>query len=115
MQDFELTDPRLWFYRARIKRVVDGDTVIAVVDRGFTDFSVKKFRLAGVDAPLDRRSAAQRRLSQLIEGKEVLVKAYRTAKLDRWLLEIFLPPSWTTTANDLLIAEGLANSFTKPR
>lgn len=38
-------------YMALIDRVIDGDTVVAVVDLGFRLFHVLTLRLVGIDAP----------------------------------------------------------------
>lgn len=40
-----------WVYRARLERVVDGDTVDVVVDAGFHGFRRERLRLLGVNAP----------------------------------------------------------------
>jgi len=36
-------------YRARARRVIDGDTLEVLIDQGFNDYTVKKLRLGGVD------------------------------------------------------------------
>lgn len=41
----------MWEYRARIIRVVDGDTVDAVIDVGFQHTATVRLRLLGVDTP----------------------------------------------------------------
>ena len=127
---FSFTDPRLWFYRAKVARVIDGDTVVLLVDRGMHEFAVLKVRLAGIDAPEMRprqgtpeSRAAEKilatqttaRLAELIEGKEVMVKTHRTGKYGRWLAEIYLPDDREKTANDLLLEEGLAVKYGTPR
>lgn len=40
-----------YIYRARLARVVDGDTVRAEMDMGFHCYHVESLRVAGVDAP----------------------------------------------------------------
>lgn len=44
----------MYEYRARITRVVDGDTVDAEIDLGFGCFQCERLRLAGLNAPETR-------------------------------------------------------------
>ena len=53
----------MYEYRATIDRVIDGDTVDAVVDLGFSTYTKMRLRLTGIDAPEKRRPT-------LDEGKE---------------------------------------------
>lgn len=127
---FSSNDPRLWFYRAYVVRIIDGDTAVLFVDRGMHEFMVMKARLAGIDAPELRprrgtkeSKAAEKilaakaadRLSELIEGKEVMIRTHKTGKFGRWLAEIFLPEDPNVTANQLLLDEGLAVTYGTPR
>jgi len=125
--DFQLTHPKLWHYRAFILRVVDGDTVIAMVDRGFFNYTVKRLRLSGIDAPeMSPRSgtsaqrkaervlavAAKDRVIELIELQEVVIETRKTGKFDRWLATIFLAES---SVNQKLLDEGHAVVYGQPR
>lgn len=40
----------LYFYHAQLIRVIDGDTIVAMVDLGFDTHSKKTIRLYGIDA-----------------------------------------------------------------
>jgi endonuclease YncB( thermonuclease family) len=40
-----------WVYRAKPVRVVDGDTIVLLVDNGFRNREEHSFRLLGVDTP----------------------------------------------------------------
>lgn len=44
-------DDRLWFFRARIMRVVDADTLELELDTGFHSRHIERVRLRDVDAP----------------------------------------------------------------
>lgn len=46
-----LNEENLYIYRARVTRVIDGDTVEADVDLGFSVKISTKLRLYGIDAP----------------------------------------------------------------
>ena len=39
----------LWWYRARVYRVVDGDTIIFDIDKGMHDVSRESIRINGID------------------------------------------------------------------
>jgi len=138
MPTFTLQDPRLWHYRCLVLRVVDGDTVMLLQDKGQYAYNVLKVRLAGIDAPEKRPrvgSAAQRdaekkladastkRLEALIAHKEVILRTEKTGKHDRWLAVIEVPNDQfeveiinkPISANQVLLDEGLAVVYGKPR
>jgi endonuclease YncB( thermonuclease family) len=123
---FDLNDTRLWHYRAFIARVIDGDTVVAIIDKGFTNLKMERLRLAGVDAPelrprkgtdeerieeKARAKVATERVRELIEGKEVVIQTKKTGKFGRWLADIYLPGEPGRTVNQLLLEEGLATEY----
>lgn len=41
----------MWSYRARLDRVIDGDTIDLTIDLGFDVFKAERVRLIGLDAP----------------------------------------------------------------
>ena len=69
----------MYQYKAKLIRVVDGDTVDALIDCGFSTFRKERIRLYGINAPESRTRdkkekkrglAAKARLKELIkEGK----------------------------------------------
>lgn len=138
MPKFKLHDPRLWHYRCLVLRVVDGDTVMLLQDKGNYAYNVLKVRLAGIDAPEKRPrvgSPAQRthekqlaaasteRLESLILGQEVIIRTKKTGKFDRWLAVIEAPAGEVqvevvnepASANQILLDEGLAVVYGEPR
>ena len=44
----------MYKYNAKLDRVVDGDTIDAMVDLGFDIWTHKRIRLLGIDAPETR-------------------------------------------------------------
>ena len=127
---FHIQDPRLWHYRVFVTRVIDGDTIVCLRDLGTHKYDLIKLRLAGVDAPEMRprvgtqaeRTAekvlaakATSRLSELIGGREVIIRTEKTGKYGRWLAHIFVPGSETETANQVLLDEGHAVVYGTPR
>ena len=124
--NFKLKDARLWFFRAFVNHVVNGDTILATVDTGFNNYTFMRLRLNGVDAPdpeprigSDEEKASERaagvqardRLAELVGGREVVVRAHQTSKIDRFLVDVFLPNDPKSTANKLLLDERLVSPF----
>ena len=102
-------------YKALITNVVDGDTVDARVDLGFTVSVDVRFRLYGIDTPeinstdetkRDIAKEAKQYLINTILNKEVLIKTFKPDKFGRWLVEIFVSEDYTI--NKLLIEKNLA-------
>ena len=67
----------MYRYNAKLDRVVDGDTVDAIIDLGFDVHVKKRIRLAGINAPESRTRnkvekklgiAAKERLIDMLEG-----------------------------------------------
>lgn len=103
---------------AYIKRVVDGDTVVATVDCLFDVKIDMTLRLFGIDTPeltskvLAERTtakAAKARLIQLVEGKNIKIQSYKEKeKYGRYLAELIVDD---VNINQLLITEGLATPY----
>jgi len=130
MPKFTLQDPRLWHYRCLVLRVVDGDTVMLLQDKGEYSYNVLKVRLAGIDAPEKRprigsqtqrdhekqlAEAAANRLEQLIGGQEVIIRTEKTGKFGRFLSFIYLPGNLKQSVNQTLLEEQHAVVYGEPR
>ena len=82
----------MYEYKAKLTRVVDGDTVDAVIDCGFNTFKKERVRLYGINTPECRTRdkeekakglAAKARLKELQPPKKAAAKkepAKKTAK-----------------------------------
>lgn len=86
----------MYEYRARVLRVVDGDTVDFEVDLGFSVKIKIRTRLAGVDTPerghedWSRATAACESLLMEQQDRDgyVNIKTSKTGKYGRWITEI---------------------------
>jgi len=94
----------MYEYRARVKRVVDGDTVDFVVDLGFKIQTTIRTRFVGVDTPErgheDWARATQKTGDLLSDVADVeyqnglsselwvTIRTHKTGKYGRWLVEI---------------------------
>tara|TARA_Y100000361_G_scaffold139232_1_gene142121 strand:+ start:101 stop:520 length:420 start_codon:yes stop_codon:yes gene_type:complete len=92
----------MYEYKAKLTRVVDGDTVDAVIDCGFNTFKKERIRLYGINTPECRTRdkeekakglAAKARLKELIkEGKnefKIKTSIDKKGKFGRLLGELF--------------------------
>lgn len=83
-------------YRAKLNRVVDGDTVWLDVDLGFHVTMAMNFRLAGINCPevvgatKEAGLAAKAETLRLLQLGSITVKSQKTEKYGRWLGSIFV-------------------------
>ena len=113
-----------YIYRGKLERVVDGDTIDALIDVGFDIWVKKRIRYKGIDTwesrtrDLDEKKkglAAKARNKELLESVSnksgyFRLKSHGVGKYGRVLGEIFIEDSegkqWNI--NDTLITEGHA-------
>ena len=120
----------MYQYKAKLIRVVDGDTVDAMIDCGFSTFKKERIRLYGIDTPecrtRDKKEkarglAAKARLEELIaEGNnEFIIETSidKKGKYGRLLGVLYKYPedaspfSAAGSYNDKLVAEGHAKKY----
>ena len=111
----------MYTYNAKLEKVVDGDTIDAIVDLGFDTWKRIRIRLNGINAPESRTRdleekarglAAKARLKEILKenkNKFILV-SYGVGKYGRCLGEIFLTEN-SDSVNNLLISEGHAVEY----
>ena len=113
-----------YIYKAKLDRVVDGDTVDALIDVGFDIWIKKRIRYSGIDTWESRtRDLAEKAkgLEAKARNKELLMevssksgyfrlKSHGVGKYGRVLGEIFIQDSNNNTIciNNQLISEGHA-------
>ena len=109
----------MYEYKAKLDRVIDGDTVDAMIDLGFDTWVHKRIRLEGIDAPetrtrdLDEKAQGfitKDRLTDLLEASngEFVVVSHGVGKYGRCLGTIIIEDE---NINELLIREGLAEVY----
>jgi micrococcal nuclease len=122
----------MYQYKAKLIRVVDGDTVDAMIDCGFSTFKKERIRLYGINTPevrtRDKKEkakgiAAKDRLIELIEkgDNEFIVETSidKKGKYGRLLGKLFQIKSPEHTAlaavaksyNEILLEEGHAVEY----
>ena len=111
-----------YIYRGKLERVVDGDTIDALIDVGFDIWIKKRIRYSGIDTWESRtRNLAEKAkgLEAKARNKELLLevssksgyfrlKSYGVGKYGRVLGEIFIEDAEGKqyNINETLIAEG---------
>ena len=117
----------MYTYKAKLDRVVDGDTVDANINLGFDITIHKRIRLTGIDTPESRTRdleekkkglAAKARNKELIEVVSskpgyFRIKSHGVGKYGRVLGEIFIQDSEgnSININQKLIHEGHAYEY----
>ena len=117
----------MYTYNIKLDRVVDGDTIDAIIDLGF-DVSIKKrVRFSGVNTPESRTRdleekkrglAAKDRVQELLSGANTIqLKSYGVGKYGRCLGELHIDvvdgkeKMTLESVNELLIKEGHAVEY----
>ena len=99
----------LFTFRGKLRRLVDADTPILLIDQGFGKWILQRLRLNGIDAPEIGTLAGQRAKkwveNELKDAENLVVKTYKTDQWDRYLVDVFYLPK----EKDLhrIAAEGL--------
>jgi len=108
-------------YQAKVKRVVDGDTLDAYIDLGFDVWTTKRIRFMGIDTPESRTrdltekrfgKGAKHRLVSILEANDNVftLKSHGTGKFGRVLGELFVD-AFECSVNDQMITEGHAVAY----
>lgn len=82
----------MYQYKAIVDRVVDGDTLVLLVDVGFSITIKEKFRLNYINAPelsTDQGQKVKQLVINKLTGKSVEVSCEGKDKYGRWLAVIY--------------------------
>jgi micrococcal nuclease len=108
----------MYKYNAKLDRVVDGDTIDALVDLGFDTWKKVRIRMMGMNAPESRTRdleekklglAAKDRLIEMLGDGEFTLQSHGVGKYGRCLGEIFRESD--VSLNRQLINEGHATEY----
>ena len=109
----------MYEYKAKLVRILDGDTVDAKIDLGFDVWVKKRIRFLGINAPetrtrdLEEKEAGLKvksRVEALFDTSDgvFVLKSHGVGKYGRVLGEIFIQ---NININELLLEEGLASKY----
>ncbi len=114
----------MYQYKAKLIKVVDGDTVDALIDCGFSTFKKERIRLYGINSPESRTRdkaekkrglAAKARLKELIkEGKNQFIvetSIDKKGKFGRLLGTLYRDLENWDSYNQILVNEGHAVEY----
>ena len=108
----------MYKYNAKLDRVVDGDTIDALVDLGFDTWKKVRIRMMGMNAPESRTRdleekklglAAKDRLIEMLGDGKFTLQSHGVGKYGRCLGEIFRESD--VSINRQLINEGHATEY----
>ena len=115
------TKPEPFSYNATVVKIIDGDTVDALIDVGFSIMTKKRIRFRGINTPESRTRdmdekvkglAAKERVDQLLSENDnkFILKSYGVGKYGRCLGELFVD-AHEESINQVLINEGHATEY----
>lgn len=101
-----------YIYRAVVKRIIDGDTIVVTVDLGFRTSMEIVLRLYGLDAP-ELSTPEGKKLRETLKARlqsPITIRTFKDPKdkYGRWLAEIH---SGETNINQWLLDNGLAKKL----
>ena len=107
----------MFIYDAKVDRIIDGDTIDAIIDLGFKTFVKKRIRFYGINAPESRTrdleekkrgKAATAYLTELLEANDnkFVLKSHGVGKFGRCLGELFVKSLGELSVQSQMINEG---------
>ena len=109
----------MYTYKAKVLKVIDGDTIDVLIDLGFDIQHKIRLRLFGINTPETRTKDLKEKylgltskwyLSHLLKNRDIIVKTYKTGKYGRYLATIYLKGS-KKSINQKILEEGLAEIY----
>ncbi len=98
LKDLNITDEMSYTYTATIERVIDGDTLLVLVEAGFRIIVRDRLRLRGIDCPetsTPEGDRAKRYVEKLLPvGSTIVLKSHkdRTDIHGRFVVDVFYKP-----------------------
>lgn len=112
----------MYTYKAKVLKIIDGDTLDLLIDIGFDIHIKERVRLYGVDCPETRTRdlkekarglAAKAYVKDMVKGKEVRIQTHKDGKgkFGRYLVEVWAGDNPANSINEMLISEGHAKAY----
>lgn len=107
----------LWTYRAKVIRVVDGDTLDVRIDQGFRSWRLERLRLFGIDTPETRGEEREEglRSKDYVQAwleernNDVIIRTSESDSFGRWLAKVYDEDGFMLNAE--LLEKGLAEKY----
>ncbi len=120
----------MYEYKAKVIRVIDGDTIEVMIDLGFEVFAKEKIRFARIDTPEThgvKKESAEYQAGMVATNfvidwmnkcnHEIMLKTSKNTDggFGRFLAEVYIvdKDGETENLNDLLLEKGLAELYDK--
>ena len=104
-----VSSDQIYTYIGAVERIIDGDTILAVIDCGFSTSLRMRLRLRGINAPeIDTPDGVKARdfiVKSLKYTQVIGIKTYKADKYSRYLADIFYLPGETDPHK--IIEEGI--------
>ena len=110
IQKIDISKDELFTYVAFVEKIIDGDTIWALIDCGFGFFIRQKLRFRGINCselPSSEGERAKRFVQNKLRNcKFIVIKTYKDTadKYDRYLTDIFYLPNETSAS--VVVREG---------
>lgn len=111
-------EDKLYYYKAVVLRVLDGDTVELAIDTGFRNTYTSTCRFYGLNAPETKTKNAQEKEKGMITKQFVIdslplrsvimVKSVDLDKYGRPLIDVYCGEGFLTHLNSVMLEKGLA-------
>lgn len=89
----KIMDKPAFTYKAIVERVIDGDTLWAIIDIGFKNVVREKLRLRGIDTPelgTKEGEAAKKYVTKLLKiGQDIIIKTSKSDLYGRFVADVF--------------------------
>ena len=112
-------ESNLYYYKATVLRVLDGDTAELMVDLGFRTYYKSPCRFYGINTPETKTKDLEEKKrgmeskeftkSNLHEGSTIIIKSKDLDKYGRPLVDIYCGEDFSIHLNAVLLDKGLAN------
>lgn len=82
----------LYRFNADLVRVIDGDTIVVLLDFGFEVYAERKLRLLNIDTPERSQpeyQAAIKFTKDKLTNKKLIIQTYKYDSFGRYLAEVF--------------------------
>lgn len=104
-------------YNAKVTRIIDGDTIDAMIDLGFNTWVSKRIRFYGIDTPESRTrdleekkrgKAATAYLTEILSANDnkFILQSHGVGKFGRCLGELFVESLGDLSVQEKMINEG---------
>ena len=111
----------MYKYKITVLRLIDGDTLDALIDIGFSTHVKKRIRLMGIDTPESRTRdleekarglASKAHLKEMLKRNKgnITLKSHGVGKFGRCLGELFVP-EYNCSVNEQMISDGHAIEY----